>query len=269
MATPIEAQEVLVGAGNPSIARINDYWLGGSHHDQVHADQAVQIELCAPHIPYLVRASRALAGRMVRYLLDQGVRQFVDLGSGIPTMSHIHEIVADTEPGSTVVYVDLDPDVAEVAREVLYGQENVTYLGLDIRQPERILLAPEFRQLIDLDRPVGLLAIETLLYFTDAEDPAKLIATYIDRLSPGSYVGLSHCSENAELRTGLNTYRRMFGDPPDVTLRDRDQLATFFSGLSLVEPGIVNVPLWNPLTEDDVGQNPELAHMYTGLGRKP
>lgn len=268
MATPIEAQEVRVGTGSPSIARINDYWLGGRHHDRVHAGQAVQIELCAPHIPYLVRASRALVGRMVRYLVDQGVRQFVDLGSGIPTMSHIHEVVADIEPDASVVYVDVDPDVAEVAQEVLRGQENVAFLGLDIRQPERILSAPAFRQLIDLDRPVGLLAIETLLYLADAEDPAKLIATYIDRLSPGSYLGLSHCSENAELRTGLNTYRRMFGDPPDVSLRDRDQLATFFSGLTLVEPGVVNVPLWNPLTEDEVGQNPELAHMYTGLARK-
>lgn len=254
--------------GYPSIARINDYWLGGSHHGPADVEQAGQIELCAPHIPYLVRASRSLAGRMVRYLLDQGVRQFVDLGSGIPTMGHIHEIVRTIEPSSTVVYVDIDPAVAEVAQEVLGPGEPVAYLNLDIRRPGEVLSASEFRRLIDLDQPVGLLAIETLLYLDDSEEPTNLIATYIDKLSSGSYVGLSHCSENEELRTGLNRYRRMFGDPPDVTLRDRDQFLTFFSGLSLIDPGVVTVPLWNPLTEDDAGQNPELAHMYTGLGRK-
>lgn len=268
MASSIQAQEVPVRPVNPSIARINDYWLGGHHHEQEHVEHAVQIELCAPHIPYLVRASRELVGRMVRYLLGQGIRQFVDLGSGIPTMDHVHEVVKAIEPTATVIYVDIDPAVAEVAREVLGPDDPVAYLSLDIREPERVMSEPRFQQLIDLNQPVGLLAIETLLYLSDAEEPADMIAGYVDRLSPGSYVGLSHCSENEELRAGLNLYRRMFGDPPDVTLRDPRRFETFFSGLSLVDPGIVTVPLWNPLTEGDVGRNPELAHMYTGLGRK-
>lgn len=268
MASLIAAQEVPVGSGNPSIARINDYWLGGSHHDRADIERAVQIELCAPHIPYLVRASRALVGRMVRYLLDQGIRQFVDLGSGIPTMGHVHEIAAGIDPSSRVVYVDLDPDVADVARDVLLAEKNVAFLNLDIRHSDQILSDPEFRRLIDLDQPVGLLAIETLLYIRDAEGPENLISAYVEPLPVGSYVGLSHCSENEELRAGLNLYQRMFGDPPEVTLRGRDQLVRLFSGLSLVDPGVVNVPLWNPLTEEDVGLNPELAHMYTGLGRK-
>lgn len=268
MTSSIEAQEVPVRPGYPSLAEIWDYWLGGSHHDQAAIDQAGQIELCAPHIPYLVRASRALTGRMVRYLLDQGVRQFVDLGSGIPTMKHVHEVADATDSRSSIVYVDVDPDVVAVGRELLQGQENVVYLGADFRQPGQLVAAPEFRELIDLDQPVGLLAIESLLFLTDEDDPGTLIGSYLELLPSGSYIGLSHSSENKELRDGLNIYRRMFGNPPDVTLRDRDRLTSFLSGLDLIDPGVVTVPLWNPLTEDDVGQNADLPHMFAGLGRK-
>jgi SAM-dependent methyltransferase len=268
VASPSEAPGAN-GVASTSIARVNDVWLDGVHHDHTDSAYADSISLCAPHIPYLVRASRALTGRIVRYLIDKGVRQFLDLGSGIPTVGHVHEVAQAADPRSRVVYVDIDTSVAAVGRKVLAGEDGVDFLQADIRHVESVLDAPELRRLIDLDEPVGLLVIETLLYLPDADDPAGVLRSYIDALCPGSYVGLSHCSENAELRAGLDLFSRMFGDPPAVTLRDREQLMAYFAGLELVHPGIVPVPLWNPLTEDEVGQNPELAHMHTGLARKP
>jgi O-methyltransferase involved in polyketide biosynthesis len=266
VASPVQVQGQ--PAAHPSIARINDFWLGGTHHDKADIDYAGQIALCAPHIPYLVRASRALSGRMVRYLLDQGVRQFVDLGSGIPTMGHVHEIATAVDPDSCVVYVDVDPAVAAVGRTIVSETENVAYVEADIRDPRWILSAPEFCDTIDLAKPVGLLVIETLLYLPDKDDPAGLLDLFAEAMVSGSYLGLTHCGESAELRAGLTLFDRMFGDPPTVTLRDRDQLKALFSDLLLVDPGVVPVPLWRPPTETDVGQNPELAHMYTGLARK-
>ncbi|NKQ52762.1 hypothetical protein HFP15_07695 [Amycolatopsis sp. K13G38] len=252
----------------PSIARVNDFWLEGFNHNASDQEYAEHIELCAPHIPYLVRASRQLTGRMVRYLVDQGVRQFIDLGSGIPTRRHVHEVAQERDAECTVVYVDFDPSVVADARDVLAGNDRVAYLAADIRDPESIFGAPERARLIDLSKPVGLLAIETLLYVSDSDNPAALIRSFVDRLAPGSYLGMTHCSENAELRSGLEIFSRMFGEPPDVALRGREEFEGFFAGLDIVEPGVVPVTLWNPLTEEDVGRNAHLAHMFAGMGRK-
>src|SRR4051812_43148436 len=168
MASPIEAPGAN-GVANTSIARVNDVWLDGVHHDHRDTAYADSISLCAPHIPYLVRASRALTGRIVRYLIDKGVRQFLDLGSGIPTVGHVHEVAQAADPRSRVVYVDIDPSVVAVGRKVLVGKDGVDFLQADIRQVDSVLGAPELRRLIDLDEPVGLLVIETLLYLPDAE----------------------------------------------------------------------------------------------------
>jgi hypothetical protein len=267
VASPIKTPD-FDSTSYPSIARVNDFWLGGVNHDQGDQEYAEHIEVCAPHIPYLVRASRQLTGRMVRYLLDKGVRQFVELGSGIPTGRHVHEVARSADPQSRVVYVDIDPTVAADAHQILAGESGVAYLCADIRDRDEILRHPDLTRLIDLREPVGLLCIETLLYLPDSSDPGGLVSSYLDAVPSGSYLGMSHCSENDELRAGLDLFSRMFGQPPAVTLRDRDQLQGFFGDLELVDPGVVPVTLWNPLTEEDMGRNPELAHMFAGLARK-
>jgi hypothetical protein len=267
VASPIEAPG-FDSATHPSIARVNDCWLEGSHHTQDDRDYAEQIVVCVPHIPYLVRASRQLTGRMVRYLMDQGVRQFLDLGSGIPTGRHVHEIAQAEDPASRVVYVDLDPNVAADGRSIVCDNDRVAYLEADIRNTGEVLGSPEFGRLVDLREPVGVLAIETLLYLTDADRPGELMASYLDEMAPGSHLGMSHCGEDEQLRAGLEMFARMFGQPPSVALRERDEFASLFGKLMPVDPGVVQVTLWNPLTEDEVGRNPELAHMYAGMGRK-
>ncbi|RBM24143.1 hypothetical protein DI005_00995 [Prauserella sp. PE36] len=255
-------------ADQPSIARVNDCWLEGSHHSDLDREYANHIALCAPHVPYLVRESRQLLRRMVEFLVGQGVRQFLDLGSGIPTQGHVHEVAQQIDPACRVLYVDNDPRVASDGAAVVAGTPGVAFVGADIRRPKEVLDTQEARELFDLSRPVGVLLIETLLYLRDEDDPAAVVKAYVDSVSSGSYVGIVHFSQNAELEEGLGLFSRMFGAPPLVTLRDRELLVDFFTGLELVEPGIAPVPLWRP-EDDNPVRNPETVQVHAGLGRKP
>jgi hypothetical protein len=214
-----------------------------------------------------VRAQRALLQRLARHALAQGVRQFLDLGSGMPTSRHVHEIAQDIDPECRVVYVDIDPNISSLGNRLLKGNDNVAFLQADIRRPEQIFDAVEARKLLDLDQPVAVLLIETLLHIP--ENPSALVAAYVEAMCSGSYLAISHFSENDELRMGLGLFDRMFGAPPLVTLRSRERLADFFAGLDLVDPGIVPVPLWQPSAYDEFPRNPELAEVFAGLGRKP
>lgn len=263
------ASSEAVPDGTPSIARIRDHWLGGSRHSAADRTFAEHIVVCAPHLPYLVRCQRAMLGRLVQYLVAHGVRQFLDLGSGVPTTNHVHKVAQAADPQCRVVYVDIDPSVADEGRHLLEGNPRTAFLHEDVRDPERVLDAPELRELINLDEPVAVLMIETLLHFADAENPAAIVRGYVDAMSSGSYLALSHFGEDEQLNAGLNLFSQMYGAPPAVTLRDPAQFEGFFAGVDLVEPGIVPVPLWHPDPDDDIGHNPEKAAVHIGLGRKP
>jgi hypothetical protein len=253
----------------PSIARIRDYWLEGAHHTDIDRRFADQIAVCAPHLPYLVRTQRALIRRLVGYAIEHGVRQFLDLGSGVPAGGNVHEIAQEIDPACRVVYVDLDPTIAREGGNLLAGNTNAAYLHADIRDPARILQARMLQTLLDLGEPVAVFMIETLLHIPDSDDPAGLVAAYTEPLCSGSYLAISHFSPSEELTTGLGMFDRMFGAPPPVTLRGPDQLRDLFAGLELVPPGIVAVPLWHPASDDDIARNPERAKVHVGLGRKP
>lgn len=252
----------------PSIARIRDHWLDGSHHTDDDRGFADQILVCAPHLPYLVRSQRAMLGRIVRYLVAHGVRQFLDLGSGVPTTNHVHEVAQAADPECRVVYVDIEASVADEGRELLADNPRATYLCEDISDPRQVLGNPEVRELIDIDQPVAILMIETLLHIPDAENPAAVVRGYVDAMSSGSYLALAHFGEDAQLNAGLNMFSELYGAPPAVALRDPVQLEDFFDGVNLVEPGVVPVPLWHP-DPDDVSFNPEAVRIYVGVGQKP
>ena len=253
----------------PNIARIRDYWLGGSHHGEMDRTFADHTSVCAPHIPYLVRAQRALLSRMVRYLVGHGVRQFLDLGSGVPTIDHVHEVAQAIEPTARVVYVEIDPGLVDEGRDLLAGNNNAVFLQADIRAPDQLLAAPEVRKLLDLSEPVAVLMIETLLHIPDYDDPAAMVAAYKAAMCSGSFLALSHFSENDELLAAFALFDQLnLGRRPAVNLRSAEQLASFFAGLDLVEPGLVPVPLWRPDSQEDVGRNPERIPMYAGLARK-
>jgi hypothetical protein len=260
---------VAAGQGyQPSIARIRDYWLGGVHHcerDRVAADR---ILVCAPQLPYLVRAQRALLGRMVRYLIGQGVCQFLDLDSGVPTRGHVHEVARPLLPDARVVYIDTDPRLVQDGQNLLERNEHATYLHADARCPEQVLEHPQLRRLIDLSEPVAMIMIDTLLHVPDEDNPAALITAYTTAVCSGSYLGLAQFSQTPELLHGIALFTQMYGKPPPIPLREPDQLAQLFIGMDIVEPGIVPLPLWHPHPGEDTDPNPERMRVYAGLGRK-
>jgi hypothetical protein len=257
------------GVRNPSIAGVRDYWLGGQHHRELDRDFADRTAVVVPHLPYVVRAERALLARMVRYLVGQGVRQFLDLGSGVPAVGHVHEIAQGIDPASRAVYVDTDPGVVADSGHLLAGNKHAALVDADIREPSQVLNAPETRRLLDLGEPTAVLVVSTLQHISDADDPIGVVAAYRDAMCSGSYLAVSHFGPDEHLEAGQKLFDQMnLGERPNVTLRDRDAVAVLFSGLELVSPGIVPIVLWRPDLDDDLGRNPERHPIYAGLGRK-
>jgi hypothetical protein len=251
------------------IARIRDYWLGGWHHDERDRVAADRILVCAPQLPYLIRQVRAMQQRMVRYLIRHGVRQFLGFDSGVPTMGHVHEITQLLLTDARVVYVDNDPLVAQTGQNLLEGNDHTAYLHADMRCVDHVLGHPDVRRLIDLRKPVALMMIDTLLHVPDEDGPADLITPYTDAVCPGSYLGLSQFSQTQHLLDGIALFTKLYGEALSIPLHEPEQFARWFTGLDIVEPGIVPIPLWHPEPGEDIPANPERIRIYAGLGRKP
>ncbi|HVV13399.1 SAM-dependent methyltransferase [Amycolatopsis sp.] len=268
MVSPTEIAQ-LPAVDDPGVlARIRDHWLDGTDNEQVHRDLGERFVVCAPHLPYLVRAERRMLGRMVRYLVSQGVRQFLDLGSGIPSARHVHEVAQEAEPACRVVYVDRDPGLWQDGVRLLAGNDNAAYVCADLLNPGDVWQSPEVQRLLDPARPTAVLVIETLAYLPDLQDPDEVLEGFVGPLAPGSYLGLSHFTPSDQVDDWWALYTKMFGPPPSVTMRPPERLAQFFTGLDLVEPGLVPVPLWRPDVAPDGDRNPERAQVYAGLARK-
>lgn len=251
----------------PSPARIYDYHLGGMHNFPVDRDIAEQIAHMMPDLPLILRANRAFLHRAVRFLVDAGIRQFLDLGSGIPTEENVHEIAQRIAPDARVAYVDADPVAVAHSRELLKDVPNTTAVQADLRNVARVLHAPEVSALIDFSEPVGLLMVAVLHFLSDSDDVDSLLAGYRHALAPGSYLVISHAAakeqdapEGAE--DALATYSRRV---TEFTLRTRAQVTEMFTGMELVAPGVVNVDEWRP----DDGGSPKRLAQYVGVARKP
>ncbi|MGH3374075.1 MAG: SAM-dependent methyltransferase [Actinoallomurus sp.] len=253
----------------PSIARVYDYLLGGK--DSFSSDRVVgdKIKTALPEVHLGVRAQRMVLGRAIRYLVGEtGIRQLIDIGSGLPTAGNVHEVAQDVAPETRVVYVDNDPIVLAHARALLAGSVGVSVLDSDLLEPEALLDAPALRAAIDFDRPIGLLLCGVVHYISDEEDPAGLIARLVAPLPSGSHVFLHHLVEagtpgekaaEAAMRQGMG--RGYFRTPGQV----RDLLA----GLDLIEPGLVRVPDWRPDgSEDSADDHPVLRLAVAAVGRK-
>lgn len=250
-------------------ARIRDYWLNGSHNTEIDREFADYIILCAPHLPYVVRTQRAFLRRVVRHLVVAGVRQFLDLGSGLPTAGNVHEVAQGVDANCRVVYVDIDPAIVDEGRALLAGNDNTCFVCADVRRPEQVLDAPELRGLLNLDEPVVVLLIDLLHHIPDSDNPTTFVAAYIEAMSSGSYLALTQFGEDERLVTARTVFRQMFGVPPSLALRDRERVTDFVTGLDLVEPGIVPIPLWRPGPEHHTDRNPELYQVFAAVARKP
>lgn len=231
----------------PSVARMYDYYLGGSHNFAVDRAAAQAMVAAVPEAPLMAQANRAFLRRSVRYLLRAGIRQFLDIGSGIPTVGNVHEIAQQSAPDSRVVYVDVDPVAVAHSREMLAGNPTATVIQEDLRRPQAILEHPDVGKLIDFSQPVAVLVVAVTHFLPDADDPAAILGRIRDALAPGSYLVLSQASDEgrteAERADATAIYR---GTDNPLTYRGRRELARFFTGFDLVEPGLVWVPCWRP-----------------------
>ena len=250
------------------VARVYDYWLGGKDNfsaDRVAGDQAIQ---AYPDIVYSVRANRAFLARTVRYLAGEaGIRQFLDIGTGIPTANNTHEVAQDVAPGSNVVYVDNDPVVLTHARALLVSgmQGNTNYIDADLRDTGRILA--EAAQTLDFSRPVAIMLMAILQHIDEAEDPYAIVDSLLAAVPPGSYLAISHPAADIETEAMAQMAERLNKLMAEkVTFRTRPQVARFFEGLDLVKPGMVRVQEWRPASEIEA-KSP--AALWGGVGRKP
>jgi hypothetical protein len=259
-----------VDVDRPSTARIYDYFLGGAHNFEVDRRAAAEMAGVHPVIGRTLRTNRSYLRRVVTFLAGAGIDQFLDLGSGIPTVGNVHEIAQRLNPAATVVYVDLEPVAITHSNTILADNDRAVAVLADLRHPDEVLGHPDAARLLDLSRPVGVICAGVLHYVTDEHEPEKVLAGYRDRIAPGSYLALSHPSVDehnpAWTEAALtDVYRKT---PPPYTLRDADRFAGFFAGLDLVEPGITRVHDWRA-EPDDVPPAHGEAHSLAGVARKP
>jgi SAM-dependent methyltransferase len=253
-------------------ARVYDYMLGGTHNYAADREAAAHMVRAFPMAAVGARYNREFLGRVVRFLTGAGVRQFLDLGSGIPTVGNVHEIAQAGAPGARVVYVDYEPEAVRLGREILTDNPDAMALQADLREPEVVLDDPEVNTLLDFAQPVAVLMISVLHFVTEDADALDIVRRYLARLAPGSYLALSHVTRVGG-RTGALQHetKRVYDSTvaENLAIRDRDQIAAFFAGLELADPGLVPMPDWRPddpdyvPDEEDVPRNVGLG----GVGR--
>ena len=257
----------------PNIARMYDYFLGGKDNYAADRAAAEKIIAVAPQTPAVAHTNREFLRRAVRYLAETGIRQFIDVGSGLPTQENTHEVARRVAPGSRVVYVDNDPIVLTHSRALLCMDDRTVVIEADMRRPGDILEHPDVRCVIDWSKPVGILLTSVLHLIRDEEKPGEIVAWFRDIMAPGGHIVLSHISAQdhvAAAQRGAEVYRQV--GATTNTLRDRDQIMAFFTGFDLVPPGLVPLPDWRPdlgSAAAQTGQREKLPVWYLGgVGRK-
>ncbi|HEX8865143.1 MAG TPA: SAM-dependent methyltransferase [Lentzea sp.] len=250
----------------PSSARIYDYLLGGGHNFEADRETAEALIKVLP-VRGMARLNRAFLRRAVLELTDLGIRQFLDLGSGIPTVGNVHEVAHEVAPESKVVYVDFEPVAITHAELMLADEPNVTALLGDLREPEKIIA--QARELLDFSQPIGLLVVGVLQFIPDGDDPWGVLSRYVESLSSGSYLALSHFTADS-MPAAMAAGEEIFAKTAEpITPRTKAQVTDMLAGLEIVEPGIVFTPQWRPESPEDVGDDPTKANLYAAVGRKP
>jgi hypothetical protein len=268
----MDATPDIPAARPATAARIYDYLLGGVHNFE--ADRAVAQKVIAgmPHVREAARANRAFLGRAVRYLAQQGIDQFIDIGSGMPTQGNVHEIIAEVRSKATVVYVDIDPLAVAESLDVLAGNDRAIALRGDLRHPEPILAHPELHRLVDLSRPVGLLLAAVLHFVPDDDLAYRVVEWLAGALVPGSYLVISHGATEAspvQARPSLDQAYDRQTTTGSAKPRDHAECERLFTGWDLVEPGIVWLSQWRPDPDSEVAADPMVSGGWAGVARKP
>ena len=258
-----------VDTSTPNVARIYDYLLGGKDNFTADREAAKRLIEAIPDVAGIARDNRSFLGRVVRYLVIQGgIRQFLDLGSGLPTQPNVHELAQGVAPEARVVYVDNDPVVASHGRALLAAGDQVGMVFGDLRDPAAILRHPDVTGLLDLTRPLAVLCTSTLHFIADDAEPHTIIAQYRDQMAPGSYLAITHGTleedPDGEGDRAEGVYRQASSQ---LHVRPLAEVLRLFEGLELIEPGLTWITQWRP----EPGTTPvgRPHSMRGGVGRKP
>jgi hypothetical protein len=258
----------------PSPARMYDYWLGGKDNFAADREAAELSARAVPQLPWLARENRDFLRRAVRFCAQQGISQFLDIGSGLPTMDNVHQVAQRVTPDARVVYVDVDPVVVRHAQALLSNPHTTAIRG-DVISPEQILAAPELRARLDFAQPAALLIVAVLHFVPNEDDPYGCVARLVDAMAPGSYLVISHVEVSEQHAVGYEPISQTARDlaearrgMPGIPARTRTEIERFFSGLSLVEPGLTDVWAWRPEAEG-VATPSEFMTVLGAVARKP
>jgi S-adenosyl methyltransferase len=254
----------------PNAARVYDYFLDGAHNFAADRAMANKIQQVLPEVRDAIRITRAFLRRAVLFMVNSGIRQFLDIGSGIPTVGNVHEIAQRADPECRIVYVDKEPVAVTHCALLLQNNDRAAAVQANLRAVEDVLDHPQTKQLLDLDQPIGLLMLALLHFVPDSWDPAGIVARYRDRLAPGSYLAISHIAADGNA-AGLTEAAQFYQNTRDpMHLRSHAEVHRLFAGFELVEPGLVSCALWRPSGPGDTSGNAEInTTIYGGVGRKP
>ena len=256
-----------IDTSKPHPARIYDYLLGGWDNYEVDREAAERIVALAPDARVSVRANRDFLKRAVRHVTESGIRQIIDIGTGIPTSPNTHEIAQAIAPDTRVVYVDNDPIIATHAGAKLTNADHTGFVLADVRDPRAVIDHPEISRLIDFGRPVAVMLIAVLHFVEDSDDPIGIIRTLTERLAPGSRFVLTHGT--LDFHHGTHDAREVYEEATArLAIRSYDEILPFFDGFELLDPGLVQVPLWYP--DGPLPDADELRRVavYGGVGVK-
>lgn len=262
-----EARKPVFDPAMPNVARIYDYMLGGKDNFAADRELAAGLLANSPNSAWIARQNRAFLTRAVRYCAEHGIRQFLDIGSGLPTMENVHEVARRVSPDARVVYVDNDPVAVSHAKALLAKSPGVVVVEADLRRPEEVLELARSTGQLDFSQPLAVLIVAIMHFIADDEDPAQLLRPFIAAMVPGSFFVLSHATHDAqpeEADRAAAIYRR--ASSPLVT-RTREEIASLFAGLPLVDPGLVFTVQWRP--GEPPPDPPEAAGLYAGVAFKP
>lgn len=268
-ATGVIPLPVEVDHAKPSIARVYDYLLGGKDNFAVDRAAARAVIDAVPEAPLIARDNRDFLRRAVQYLVaDAGIRQVIDIGSGLPTVRNVHEIAQEAEPSTRVVYADIDPVVLTHGRVLLADNANTTIITGDVTAPESIFDNPGLAGFVDLAQPFAVLVSGLLHHLSDLEDPDRVAAGIRERLTPGSYLLVTGFHDDGSRRVRELEYAFLHGGLGSGRFRTLDQQIHYLDGLELVEPGFVPAVDWRP--DDQSAQDSPVRTLYVGgVGRKP
>jgi hypothetical protein len=264
-----------VDPAKPTPARMYDYFLGGTNNFEADRQLGDRLRALVPEIGDSAWANRSFHQRAARWIAGRGIRQFIDIGAGLPTQCNTHDLVRQVTPGARVVYVDNDPMVLAHGTALLGESENTKIIMADLRDPEALLNHPDLRELIDLGEPIGLLMTGVMYFVADASDPWGLVASHLAAIAPGSYLALSHLTADSKpvraVEESVDVYAR---GTENIHFRSKAEVERFFEGLELVEPCkgagpvVTHVGLWG--AEDPAAADTDDSRwLYCGVARRP